>query len=156
MNERSCLSLQRRELFTARQRYKKRRRERNNNNKNDMEKYIDLDARGKKLLMKIFKVDDAQVSAAVNFKRESKLIKEMQHVALTQLGGKIKAIVPIEECIHDYEGYMTQRFSNGATIKTNKDNGYTTITNRHGDLVKTVDVRNIDEFENWQVWTARL
>ena len=121
-----------------------------------MGKYIDLDAKGRKYLRETFDVSAGTVSDALNFKINTDLSRKLCHVALTHLGGKLKIDLPIEETIHDCNGYMTQRFSNGAILKARKFDGYTTITNKHGDLVRAVDVHSLDELESWQVFASRL
>ena len=121
-----------------------------------MEQYVCLDHQGRKRLREIFEVSFGAVSDALNFKTNTLTSKQIRHTALTQLGGKLKVDLPIEETIHDCNGFMTQRFSNGVILKARKFDGYTTITNKHGDLVRAVDVHSLDELESWQVFASRL
>lgn len=121
-----------------------------------MGKYIDLDAKGRKYLRETFDVSAGTVSDALNFKINTDLSRKLCHVALTHLGGKQKVDLPITECIHDSNGFMIQQFENGAILKARKFDGYTTIINKHGDLVRAVDVHSLDELESWQVFASRL
>lgn len=117
-------------------------------------KYIDLDAKGRKYLRKTFDVSAGMVSDALNFKVNTDLSRKLCHVALTQLGGEMKIELPIAETIHDHAGFMTQQFENGVILTLNKKNGYTTIVNKYGDLIKEVDIESIKELESCQEFAA--
>ena len=119
-------------------------------------KYIDLDTKGRKYLRETFDVSAGTVSDALNFKINTDLSRKLCYVALTQLGGELKMELPIAETIHDHAGFMTQQFENGAVLTMNKKNGYTTIVNRYGDLVKETAVQKISELESCQELAARL
>ncbi|WP_281724034.1 hypothetical protein [Hoylesella shahii] len=96
------------------------------------------------------------VSDTLNFKVDTDTARKIRHVALSQLGGKEKVRLPIEETIHDHQGLMVQYFRNGAVLRLDKRNGTVTITNKYGDLVKEADVSTISDFESCQELAARL
>ena len=49
--------------------------------------------------------------------------RKIRHVALSQLGGREKVRLPIEETIHDHQGLMVQYFRNGAVLRLDKRDG---------------------------------
>ncbi len=121
-----------------------------------MGKYIDLDTRGRKYLRETFKVSTGMVSDALNYKVDTGTSRRLCHVALTQLGGKLRTDDPIKETIHDHAGLMVQEFENGSVLKVNKKSGYATIVNRHGDLVKEADVCSLRDLESCQELASQL
>lgn len=121
-----------------------------------MERYIELSPDGKIHLRKIFNISKGMVSDTLNFKVDTDTARKIRHVALSQLGGREKVRLPIEETIHDHQGLMVQYFRNGAVLRLDKRNGTVTITNKYGDLVKEADVSTISDFESCQELAARL
>ena len=119
-----------------------------------MEKYIDLDAKGRKYLRETFGVSVGMVSDALNFKTNTDLSRKLCHVALTQLGGELKIVLPIAETIHDHAGVMVQQFENGVILTVNKKTGYTTIMNKYGDLIKEEDIKSLKDLDILQEFAA--
>ena len=111
-----------------------------------MERYIELSPDGKIHLRKIFNISKGMVSDTLNFKVDTETARKIRHVALSQLGGKEKVRLPIEETIHDHQGLMVQYFRDGTV----------TIVNKYGDLVKEADVSTISDLEACQELAARL
>lgn len=119
-----------------------------------MGKYIFLDAKNRKYLRDTFNVSPGTVSDALNFKTDSDLSRKLCYVALTQLGGKERMDLPIEETIHDYAGFMMQTFENGAVLSVNKKTGYAYIVNKYGDLIKDAYINSLDDLEELQAFAA--
>ena len=142
------------EQFICAQSYKKKCEGHNKTRK--MERYIELSPDGKIHLRKIFNISKGMVSDTLNFKVDTDTARKIRHVALSQLGGREKVRLPIEETIHDHQGLMVQYFRNGAVLRLDKRDGTVTITNKYGDLVKEAVVSTISDFESCQELAARL
>jgi hypothetical protein len=121
----------------------------------NMKMYIDCSADAKKRLSKIFEVSTMTVWNALSYKyRTSELAKKIRHAALTQFGGRKMATLPVEETIHDNNGFMIQHFENGAILCLDKSSGRAVVENKYGDLVKEVDIQTFTELESLQKLAA--
>ena len=121
----------------------------------NMKMYIECSADARKRLSKNFNVSFVTVSNALNYiYHTSELAKKIRHAALTQFGGRKMAKLPIEETIHDNNGFMVQCFENGAVLSLNKKSGNVTIRNRYGDMVKEADINSFEELESLQKLAA--
>ena len=119
-----------------------------------MGKYIYVDKEDRKKLCKTFHTVKSTVSEALSLKTNSKKSKQIRHTALTQLAGEWRMDLPIAETIHDHAGFMVQQFENVVILTLNKKNGYTTIVNKYGDLIKEVDIESIKDLESCQEFAA--
>lgn len=121
----------------------------------NMKMYIECSADARKRLSKNFNVSFVTVSNALNYiYHTSELAKKIRHAALTQFGGRKMIKLPIEETIHDNNGFMIQHFENGAILCLDKSSGRAVVENKYGDLVKEVDIQTFTELESLQKLAA--
>ncbi len=83
-------------------------------------KYIDATKENRLFIASAFDVTERMVMMSLEFKRNSALAKKIRTLAL-QRGGVTMSCLPEMETIHDADGYMRQRFPNGALIECNKE-----------------------------------
>lgn len=119
-----------------------------------MGQYIYLGREERKRLREGMGISNALVTYALNFEKESDLIRKIRYTALKNFGGELRMDLPIEETIHDSNGGMIQRFKNGCGLILDKHTGKTTILDKDRALIKTVVIKTFEELEALQTEVA--
>lgn len=116
-----------------------------------MGQYIYLGREERKRLREGMGISNALVTYALNFEKESDLIRKIRYTALKHFGGELRMDLPIEETIHDSNGCMAQRFKNGYRLILDKQSGKTNILDKDNALIKTVSIKTFEELETLQI-----
>ena len=119
-----------------------------------MGQYIYLGREERKRLREGMGISNALVTYALNFEKESDLIRKIRYTALKHFGGELRMDLPIEDTIHDSNGCMVQRFKNGYKLILDKHTGKTTILDKDRVPVKAASIKTFEELETLQTEVA--
>lgn len=106
-------------------------------------KYIDVTKENREFIAKAFGITERMVVVSLEFKRDSPLAKKIRTLAI-QRGGITMNSLPEMETIHDADGYMRQRFPNGAMLECNKETSQVELF-KDGRLIERWDNVKIDQ-----------
>ena len=121
-----------------------------------MKTYIELTKEAKKRLADALNCGEKIIYLALSGRKtETELTRKIRKLALKEYGGIEMMSLPISECMHDIDGYVSQIFRNGAELRWRKDSSCIQITSGKGETY-TYNVPGIERIREIQAFAEQL
>lgn len=121
----------------------------------EIKRQIEVSKEVRENIEKVFGCSRMSVWRALNYADDSEKSKRIRVYAVKN-GGTVLVTAPECETIHDANGYMRQRFNNGALIEIDKNSGHADVYDRFGRKMQQHDNVGIQQLYTIQEFAAAL